>query len=129
MWGSWCFERNRLLKTIQFLSEEYQSRSVEELETVVSSIDRIVGDLQLAVMKTRMQPVKKLFQKFPRVVRDLSRLLGKEVQLIVEGEDTEMDKSLIEKLEEPLIHLLRNSIDHGIEPVGRKGKAWEAQNG
>ncbi|MFN3264677.1 MAG: chemotaxis protein CheA, partial [Aquificaceae bacterium] len=122
-------ERNRLLKTIQFLSEEYQSRSVEELETVVSSIDRIVGDLQLAVMKTRMQPVKKLFQKFPRVVRDLSRLLGKEVQLIVEGEDTEMDKSLIEKLEEPLIHLLRNSIDHGIEPVEERERLGKPRTG
>lgn len=114
--GELVLERNRLLRTLQSLSEEHQSKSVEEMETVVSSLDRIVGDLQLAVMKTRMQPVKKLFQKFPRVVRDLSRLLGKEVQLILEGEDTEMDKSLIEKLEEPLIHLLRNSIDHGIEP-------------
>ncbi len=114
--GELVLERNRLLRSLQALSEEYQSKSVEELETVVSSLDRIVGDLQLAVMKTRMQPVKKLFQKFPRVVRDLSRLLGKEVQLILEGEDTEMDKSLIEKLEEPLIHLLRNSVDHGIEP-------------
>lgn len=127
--GELVLERNRLLRTIQSLSEEYQSRSVEELETVVSSIDRVVGDLQLAVMKTRMQPVKKLFQKFPRVVRDLSRLLGKEVQLIVEGEDTEMDKSLIEKLEEPLIHLLRNSIDHGIEPVEERERLGKPGTG
>lgn len=127
--GELVLERNRLLKTIQALSEEYQSRAVEELETVVSSVDRIVGDLQLAVMKTRMQPVKKLFQKFPRVVRDLSRLLGKEVQLIMEGEDTEMDKSLIEKLEEPLIHLLRNSIDHGIEPVEERERLGKQKVG
>lgn len=113
--GELVLERNRLLRALSALSEEYQSKAVEDLESVVSSIDRVVGDLQLAVMKTRMQPVKKLFQKFPRVVRDLSRMLNKEVQLVLEGEDTEMDKSLIEKLEEPLIHLLRNSIDHGIE--------------
>ncbi len=114
--GELVLERNRLLKSVDVLSEEHASKVTEELESIVSSIDRIVGDLQIAVMKTRMQPVKKLFQKFPRVVRDLSRLLGKEVELVLEGEDTEMDKSLMEKLEDPLIHLLRNSIDHGIEP-------------
>ncbi|ADC89146.1 CheA signal transduction histidine kinase [Thermocrinis albus DSM 14484] len=113
--GELVLERNRLLRIMQAMMEEGLSRRVEELESVVSSIDRIVGDLQLAVMKTRMQPVRKLFQKFPRVVRDLSRALGKEVVLITEGEDTEMDKSLIERLEDPLIHLVRNAVDHGIE--------------
>jgi len=99
------------------------------LEVVVSSIDRIVGDLQLAVMKTRMQPVKKLFQKFPRVARDLSRMLGKEVELITEGEDTEMDKSLIERLEEPLIHLIRNAVDHGIEPPDERERLGKPRSG
>ncbi|MDW8434008.1 MAG: chemotaxis protein CheA [Aquificaceae bacterium] len=127
--GELVLERNRLLRTLQSLSEEYQSKSVEEMETVISSLDRIVGDLQLAVMKTRMQPVKKLFQKFPRVVRDLSRLLGKDVQLVMEGEDTEMDKSLIEKLEEPLIHLLRNSVDHGIEPGDERERLGKPRTG
>ncbi|MDW8066153.1 MAG: chemotaxis protein CheA [Aquificaceae bacterium] len=127
--GELVLERNRLLRTLQSLSEEYQSKAVEEMETVVSSLDRIVGDIQLAVMKTRMQPVKKLFQKFPRVVRDLSRLLGKDVQLVMEGEDTEMDKSLIEKLEEPLIHLLRNSIDHGIEHSEERERLGKPKTG
>ena len=113
--GELVLERNRLLKSVDILSEEHTSKVTEDLESIVSSLDRIVGDLQIAVMKTRMQPVKKLFQKFPRVVRDLSKMLGKDVELVLEGEDTEMDKSLIEGLEDPLIHLLRNSIDHGIE--------------
>jgi len=83
----------------------------------------------LAVMKTRMQPVKKLFQKFPRVARNLSGMLGKEVELITEGENTEMDKSLIEKLEEPLIHLIRNVVDHSIEPPDEREKLGKPRAG
>jgi len=127
--GELVLERNRLLRLSQSMTEEGYSRRLEELEAVVSSIDRIVGDLQLAVMKTRMQPVKKLFQKFPRVARDLSRMLGKEVELSTEGEDTEMDKSLIERLEEPLIHLIRNSIDHGVEPPEERERLGKPRAG
>jgi two-component system chemotaxis sensor kinase CheA len=127
--GELVLERNRLLRLSQSMAEEGLSKKSEELEVVVSSIDRIVGDLQLAVMKTRMQPVKKLFQKFPRVARDLSRMLGKEVELITEGEDTEMDKSLIERLEEPLIHLIRNSVDHGIEPPDERERLGKPRAG
>jgi two-component system chemotaxis sensor kinase CheA len=127
--GELVLERNRLLRLSQSMAEEGLSKKSEELEAVVSSIDRIVGDLQLAVMKTRMQPVKKLFQKFPRVARDLSRMLGKEVELITEGEDTEMDKSLIEKLEEPLIHLIRNAVDHGIEPPDERERLGKPRAG
>jgi len=127
--GELVLERNRLLRLSQSMAEEGLSKKSEELEVVVSSIDRIVGDLQLAVMKTRMQPVKKLFQKFPRVARDLSRMLGKEVELITEGEDTEMDKSLIERLEEPLIHLIRNAVDHGIEPPDERERLGKPRAG
>jgi len=127
--GELVLERNRLLRLSQSMAEEGLSKKSEELEVVVSSIDRIVGDLQLAVMKTRMQPVKKLFQKFPRVARDLSRMLGKEVELITEGEDTEMDKSLIERLEEPLIHIIRNAVDHGIEPPDERERLGKPRAG
>ena len=118
--GELVLDRNRLIKVVstimQSVSEsKEQIKGLDDLESVLSSIDRIVGDLQVAVMKTRMQPVKRLFQKFPRVVRDLSKLLNKQIELITEGEDTEMDKSVLEKLEEPLIHIIRNSVDHGIE--------------
>ncbi len=127
--GELVLERNRLLRVFQKLHEEFQSKTVDELETVMSSMDRIVGDLQLAVMKTRMQPVKRLFQKFPRVVRDLARMLGKEVELILEGEDAEMDKTVLEKLEEPLIHLIRNAVDHGIEDPDERERLGKARKG
>ncbi len=127
--GELVLERNRLLRVFQKLYEEYQSKTVDEFETVMSSLDRIVGDLQLAVMKTRMQPVKRLFQKFPRVVRDLARMLGKEVELVLEGEDAEMDKTVLEKLEEPLIHLIRNAVDHGIEPPDERERLGKPRKG
>ncbi len=127
--GELVLERNRLLRVFQKLYEEYQSKTIDEFETVMSSLDRIVGDLQLAVMKTRMQPVKRLFQKFPRVVRDLARMLGKEVELVLEGEDAEMDKTVLEKLEEPLIHLIRNAVDHGIEPPEERTRMGKPPKG
>ncbi len=127
--GELVLERNRLLRVFQKLYEEYQSKTIDEFETVMSSLDRIVGDLQLAVMKTRMQPVKRLFQKFPRVVRDLARMLGKEVELVLEGEDAEMDKTVLEKLEEPLIHLIRNAVDHGIEPPEERARMGKTPKG
>ncbi len=127
--GELVLERNRLLRVFQRLHEEFQSKTVDELETVMSSMDRIVGDLQLAVMKTRMQPVKRLFQKFPRVVRDLARMLGKEVELVLEGEDAEMDKTVLERLEEPLIHLIRNAVDHGIEEPEERERLGKMRKG
>ena len=127
--GELVLDRNRLLRLYQSMAEEGLSKRLEELEMVVSSIDRVVGDLQIAVMKTRMQRVKKLFQKFPRVARDLSKMLGKEVEFITEGEDTEMDKSLIERLEEPLIHIIRNAIDHGIEPPEERERIGKPRAG
>ena len=115
--GELVLDRNRLMRVVGEITQNMQpNKYTEELESVASSIDKIVGDLQLAVMKTRMQPVKRLFQKFTRVVRDLSKIVGKEVELIIIGEDTEMDKSILEKLEEPLVHIIRNALDHGIEP-------------
>ena len=87
----------------------------EDMSVAVSNLDLVTSDLQAAVMKTRMQPIKKVFGRFPRVVRDLSRNLGKDVELILVGEETDLDKNLVEALADPLIHLVRNSVDHGIE--------------
>jgi two-component system chemotaxis sensor kinase CheA len=87
----------------------------EDMSVAVSNLDLVTSDLQTAVMKTRMQPIKKVFGRFPRVVRDLSRSLGKDVELVMIGEDTDLDKNLVEALADPLIHLVRNSVDHGIE--------------
>jgi len=87
----------------------------EEVSKVVNNLDLVTADLQSAVMKTRMQPIKKVFGRFPRVVRDLARSLKKEVSLEMQGEDTDLDKNLVEALADPLVHLVRNAVDHGIE--------------
>lgn len=87
----------------------------DQVAQAVSNLDLVTSDLQAAVMKTRMQPIKKVFGRFPRVVRDLSRTLNKEINLELIGEDTDLDKNLVEALADPLVHLVRNSIDHGIE--------------
>jgi len=87
----------------------------EEMTKVVGNLDIVTADLQSAVMKTRMQPIKKVFGRFPRVVRDLARSLKKEVSLELQGEDTDLDKNLVEALADPLVHLVRNAVDHGIE--------------
>ncbi|SFR59109.1 chemotaxis protein CheA [Thiomicrospira sp. ALE5] len=107
--GELVLVRNRLL-TIRS-----QDAETEALANAVSNLDHVTTDLQAAVMKTRMQPVKKVFGRFPRVVRDLSRKLGKQIDLELRGEDTDLDKNLVEALSDPLVHLVRNSVDHGIE--------------
>ena len=81
----------------------------------IGDLHMVTTDLQVAVMKTRMQPIKKVYGKFPRVVRDMARTLNKEINLELRGEDTEVDKNLVEMLNDPLVHLVRNSCDHGIE--------------
>jgi len=87
----------------------------EEMTKTAGSLDVITSDLQTVVLKTRMQPIKKIFGKFPRVVRDLARSLGREINLEMFGEDTDLDKNLVEALADPLVHLVRNAVDHGIE--------------
>ena len=89
--------------------------TLHALDQAVSQLDLLVSDLQNAVMKTRMQPVGRLFQKYPRIARDLARSLGKDVELVLVGEDTEIDKTMIEDLSDPIIHLIRNAVDHGVE--------------
>lgn len=93
-----------------------------------SDLDRITGDIQMAVMRTRMQPLDKIFGKYPRLIRDLARKTGKEMRLVVEGGDVEVDKSVIEELGDPLVHLLRNSADHGIEsPEDRRAAGKDSE--
>ncbi len=108
MVGELVLVRNRLT-SLGLLSDD------ENLNKAVSNLDAVTTDLQGAVMKTRMQPIKKVFGRFPRVVRDLARSLDKDIQLILEGEETDLDKNLVEALADPLVHLVRNSVDHGIE--------------
>ncbi|ASP46608.1 chemotaxis protein CheA [Cognaticolwellia beringensis] len=101
----------------------------EELTKAVSNLDAVTTDLQGAVMKTRMQPIKKVFGRFPRVVRDLARSLNKEIKLILEGEETDLDKNLVEALADPLVHLVRNSVDHGIEDPDKREASGKPREG
>jgi two-component system chemotaxis sensor kinase CheA len=101
----------------------------EDLTKAVSNLDAVTTDLQGAVMKTRMQPIKKVFGRFPRVVRDLARSLDKEIKLVLEGEETDLDKNLVEALADPLVHLVRNSVDHGIEAPDKREAMGKAREG
>ena len=109
MVGELVLVRNRLISLGININDESMSKAI-------ANLDVVTGDLQGAVMKTRMQPIKKVFGRFPRVVRDLARTLKKEITLELEGEETDLDKNLVEALADPLVHLVRNSVDHGIEP-------------
>ncbi|NOX14670.1 MAG: hybrid sensor histidine kinase/response regulator [Epsilonproteobacteria bacterium] len=114
--GELVLGKNRLLKIYDDVEERYEGEQfLEELNQVVSSVSLVTTDLQIAVMKTRMLPVAKVFNKFPRMIRDLSRELGKTIELKITGEDTELDKSIVEEIGDPLVHIIRNSCDHGIE--------------
>ncbi|TAH44201.1 MAG: chemotaxis protein CheA [Betaproteobacteria bacterium] len=105
------------------LSGRNDTETLHALDIAVSQLDLLVSDLQNAVMKTRMQPIGRLFQKYPRIARDLARNLGKDVELVLAGEDTEIDKTMIEDLSDPIIHLIRNAVDHGIESATERAAA------
>ena len=109
--------KNRLTSLrVDILAGRTDSETLHALDQAVSQLDLMVSDLQNAVLKTRMQPIGRLFQKYPRIARDLARQLGKDVELELIGEETEVDKTMIEDLADPLVHLVRNAVDHGIEP-------------
>src|SRR5690606_29902782 len=108
MVGELVLVRNRLKR----LGDESGD---EQMVKAVGNLDVVTADLQAAVMQTRMQPIKKVFGRFPRVVRDLARSLKKEVNLVLKGEETDLDKNLVEALSDPQVHLVRNAVDHGIE--------------
>jgi len=101
--------------------------TLRELDQSVTQLDMLVVNLQNAVMKTRMQPIGRLFKKYPRLARDLARSLGKDVELVLSGEETEMDKTMIEDLNDPLVHLVRNAVDHGVETVEQRKAAGKPE--
>ena len=108
--------KNRLTSLrADILAGRNDSDTLHALDQAVSQLDLLVSDLQNSVMKTRMQPIGRLFQKYPRIARDLARQLGKDVELALVGEETEVDKTMIEDLADPLVHLVRNAVDHGVE--------------
>jgi len=114
--GELVLAKNRLIKINDDVEERYEGEEfLEELNQVVSIVSLVTTDLQIAVMKTRMLPIGKVFNKFPRMIRDLTRELNKQIELDISGEDTELDKSIVEVIGDPLVHIIRNSCDHGIE--------------
>ncbi|WP_455755509.1 hybrid sensor histidine kinase/response regulator [Sulfurimonas sp.] len=114
--GELVLAKNRLIKINDDVEERYEGEEfLEELNQVVSIVSLVTTDLQIAVMKTRMLPIGKVFNKFPRMIRDLTRELNKKMELEISGEETELDKSIVEEIGDPLVHIIRNSCDHGIE--------------
>ena len=114
--GELVLAKNRLIKINDDVEERYEGEEfLEELNQVVSIVSLVTTDLQIAVMKTRMLPIGKVFNKFPRMIRDLTRELNKKMELKISGEETELDKSIVEEVGDPLVHIIRNSCDHGIE--------------
>ncbi|MDP2831815.1 MAG: chemotaxis protein CheA [Pseudomonadota bacterium] len=107
----------------QIMHGNVNQETLKALDIAVSQLDLLVSDLQNAVMKTRMQPIGRLFQKYPRLARDLARQLGKDVELVLSGEETELDKTMIEDLNDPLVHLVRNAVDHGVESAEERAAA------
>jgi len=128
--GELVLGKNRLLKIYDDVEERYEGEKfLEELNQVVSSLSLVTTDIQLAVMKTRMLPIAKVFNKFPRMIRDLSRDLGKQIDLEISGEETELDKSIVEEIGDPLVHIIRNSCDHGIEDPETRKAAGKPEKG
>lgn len=122
MVGELVLVRNRLIS----LDANHDN---EDISKTVANLDAVTGDLQGAVMKTRMQPIKKVFGRFPRVVRDMARNMNKEINLEMVGEETDLDKNLVEALADPLVHLVRNSCDHGIEMPAEREAAGKSRVG
>jgi two-component system chemotaxis sensor kinase CheA len=120
--------KNRLTSLrSDILGGKHDTATLQALDQAVGQLDLLVSDLQNAVMKTRMQPVGRLFQKYPRIARDLARSLGKEVELRLAGEETEIDKTMIEDISDPIIHLIRNAIDHGVESTAQRIAAGKSE--
>ncbi|QKG28561.1 hybrid sensor histidine kinase/response regulator [Campylobacter sp. RM16187] len=128
--GELVLGKNRLIKIYDDVEERYEGEKfLEELNQVVSGLSLVTTDIQLAVMKTRMLPVAKVFNKFPRMIRDLSRELNKQIDLEITGEETELDKSIVEQIGDPLVHMIRNSCDHGIENAATRIAAGKSEKG
>jgi len=128
--GELVIEQTRIAQVGNVLHNRYTSdNTVDDLLGISNHVSRVISELQEGVMKTRMLPIQQLFNRFPRMVRDLSESLNKEVELILEGGETEMDRTIIEDITDPLFHLIRNAIDHGIETPDKRVKAGKPSKG
>ncbi|HHV61027.1 MAG TPA: chemotaxis protein CheA [Firmicutes bacterium] len=128
--GELVIDRTRLTQILQGLASRGDNADLtEELNLTASHIGRTTSQLQEEIMKARMLPLDSIFKKFPRMVRDLAQSAGKQVEFIIEGEETELDRSVLQEIGDPLIHLLRNAVDHGIEPPEERVRAGKSPSG
>jgi len=120
--GQLVLNKNRVVAQTRMLEDlNIEQEKIESFNAAAADLDRLTGELQVSVMRTRMQPLAKLFDRYPRVIRDLARQTGKQIDLELVGKETEVDKTVLESLSDPLVHILRNSADHGVEmPEDRK---------
>lgn len=129
--GELVIQKNRLVALSRqvAVNKSVDNNLREAVQAAAGDLDRVTGEIQVGVMRTRMQPLDKLFGKYPRLVRDLARSTGKKIHLEIEGGDTEVDRSVLEELGDPLVHILRNSADHGVEPPADRLSAGKAETG
>lgn len=128
--GELVLARNRLMKLgTRLVDLRDEEELVTHMDEGISQLDLVTTDLQLAVMKMRMQPIAKVFNKFPRMVRDLARQNNKDAELVITGEETELDKTVIEEIGDPLVHLVRNAIDHGMDTPEEREAAGKVRKG
>ncbi len=128
--GELVLGRNRLAQITEIMEQEFEhTEHIRDLIETTASVDFVTSEIQAAVMRMRMVPVGKLYQKAPRIVRDLSKEFGKQIKLVVKGEETEIDRGIIEELNDPLVHMIRNSCDHGIEDPETRSKLGKTPYG
>ncbi|MEO0964780.1 MAG: chemotaxis protein CheA [Planctomycetota bacterium] len=130
--GQLVLNKNRVLaltRDLQLAEDSLQAEFKEQFAGAASELDHLMGELQVSVMRTRMQPLAKLFDRYPRVIRDIARATDKKIDLVIEGKDTEVDKSVLEQLADPLVHLLRNAADHGVEAPADRVAAGKPETG
>jgi two-component system chemotaxis sensor kinase CheA len=128
--GELVIDRRRLLEILRNLTDRYgHDSTIEQLSDIAQHLTRVSDELQQQVMRSRLLPVESVFNRFPRMVRDLAKRSGKQVRFVVEGQETELDRSVFDHLGDPLVHLLRNALDHGVETPEERvaaGKPEEA---
>ena len=128
--GQLVLSKNRMLGLTRKLHDEKVTQELDEaFGMAAGDLDRLTGELQVGVMRTRMQPLAKLFDRYPRVIRDMARMTEKKIELEIAGKDTEVDKSVLESLADPLVHILRNSADHGVEKPATRVEAGKPETG
>ena len=128
--GQLVLSKNRMLGLTRKLHDESVTQELDEaFGMAAGDLDRLTGELQVGVMRTRMQPLAKLFDRYPRVIRDMARMTEKKIELEIAGKDTEVDKSVLESLADPLVHILRNSADHGVEKPAARLEAGKPETG